>query len=326
MHALDTAWQSLEREFELACSDATRTARQRITAELNQIFRRLRHYENEEQWIGALRDGVSSHATRFGIFTLKDGVLRMRAQQNLELGEDLEFAAAGASAFLAAIESRDSLVALQTAGEVGTALQAKEAGQRAHLFPMANGTRVVAVLFGVEDKRSDMGALELIAEMAATVLERQSNQTLHSQIGPALPKITEQDQDGAATSEKVRESSTFPAWADLDVKQRSLHGKARRFSRVAVAEMQLARPEASRAGREQSNIYMFLQNEIDKARESYRKQFMTIAFDGRLSSSRTGGDRRGGGRKQAGSRLSGSLGLASGTAGVSEAISFYWAY
>ncbi|HEX4170083.1 MAG TPA: hypothetical protein VHZ55_31845 [Bryobacteraceae bacterium] len=275
MHSLDTAWQSLERQFELACSDATRTARQRLIADLNQIFRRLRHYENEEQWMGALRDGVCQHAARFGIFTLKDGVLRLRAQQNLDVREDLEFATAGASAFVAAIESRDPLVALQTAGEVGPALQSKDAGQRAQLFPLTNGTRVVAVLFAVEDKDSDMGALELIAEMAATVLERQSNQALHSQIGPASPKLTKQDEDGTVASEKVRERASFPAWAELDARQRSLHGKARRFSRVAVAEMQLARPEAARAGREQSNIYMFLQNEIDKARESYRKQFMT---------------------------------------------------
>ena len=54
-----------------------------------------------------------------------------------------------------------------------------------------------------------------------------------------------------------------------------MHARAQRFSRVAVAEMQLNRPEACRAGREQNDLYMFLRSEIDKARESYCKQFMT---------------------------------------------------
>jgi hypothetical protein len=40
--------------------------------------------------------------------------------------------------------------------------------------------------------------------------------------------------------------------------------------------MQLAKPQGCRAGREQSNLYLFLKPEIDKARETYRKQFMTI--------------------------------------------------
>jgi hypothetical protein len=68
----------------------------------------------------------------------------------------------------------------------------------------------------------------------------------------------------------------LPAWADLDEQQRTLHIRAQRFSRVTIAEMQLFRPEACRAGREQSNLYIFLKGELDKAREIYRKQFMTI--------------------------------------------------
>jgi hypothetical protein len=71
-------------------------------------------------------------------------------------------------------------------------------------------------------------------------------------------------------------SSALPAWADLDERQRALHIRAQRFSRVIVAEMQLFRPEACRAGREQANLYIFLKSELDKARETYRKQFMTI--------------------------------------------------
>ena len=70
----------------------------------------------------------------------------------------------------------------------------------------------------------------------------------------------------------------LPSWADLSQPQRDLHIRAQRFSRVAVAEMQAAKPEACRAGREQGNLYVFLKNEIDKARINYRRQFMTIPY------------------------------------------------
>ena len=70
---------------------------------------------------------------------------------------------------------------------------------------------------------------------------------------------------------------TLPAWADLDEHQRQLHMRAQRFARVTVAEMQLAKPGECRAGRAKADFYLFLNKEIDKAREIYRKQFMTIS-------------------------------------------------
>jgi hypothetical protein len=52
--------------------------------------------------------------------------------------------------------------------------------------------------------------------------------------------------------------------------------RAQRFSRVKVAEMELSRPEACRAGREKGNLYLFLKNEIEAARNAFREQFMLI--------------------------------------------------
>ncbi len=129
MHVLDTAWQTLEREFDIACAAAARAAREQITANLNQIFRRLRHYENEEQWIAALRDGVAQHAHAFGIFTVKDGIARLRAAQNLQLDDGYTLPVADASAFSAAVESRDPVVALRAAGEVGRGVAVAECGR-----------------------------------------------------------------------------------------------------------------------------------------------------------------------------------------------------
>jgi hypothetical protein len=273
MHALETAWEALKRDFDSACLDAGDGARLRLSADLNQIFRRLRHYENEDQWIGAVRDGVSKFAGEFGIFTQKGDMYVLRAQQDLDVADGLEIPTDSARAFKAALDSRDPVVALRSGGEVGVPLSKEPASSRAHLFPISNSSRGVALIFVAENGSLDVNALELIAVMASAVLERQSNQALHSQISPAAVRpAIEDNKNGHAKS--IR--SGVPAWNTLSEGDRLLHVRAQRFSRVAVARMELDRPECCRAGREQNNLYMFLQPEIDKARENYRQQFMTI--------------------------------------------------
>lgn len=272
MHALDSAWDALKRDFDTAYSNAARTARQQVAADLNQIFRRLRQYENEEQWIAALLDGASSFAAQLAIFTYSAGDLRLRAQLNLNLPDQEQFPVSSAHAFAAVMESSDPLIALRAASEVGPLLSSIDSSARAHLFPIANAGRTVAILFAVENESLDLNGLELIAGMASAVIERRSNLSLHSQIAPA-PQLPPTHESGPP--QKPQPVRALPPWINLSESQRELHRKAQRFSRVSVAEMQLARPEACRAGREHNNLYMFLQKEIDKARENYRKQFLT---------------------------------------------------
>ena len=275
MHALDQAWETIRREFDASCAQTARAARYQLTNELNQLLRRFRHYRNESEWISALLDGASRFAQQVAIFSLQNEVFRLRAQSKLDLPQNLEFPLSSAAAFASAVATRDPVVALRTASEVTQELAGTDANERAHLIPVMNGARAVAILFAADQEYMDLNALELIAGLASAVLERQSNAVLHARIAP-LPAKTE-----SATA--VRTEAAAPAakpalatWADLGEEQRALHIRAQRFSRVAVAEMQLAKPEACRAGREQNNLYLFLQTEIDKARESYRKQFLTI--------------------------------------------------
>ncbi len=268
MHALDSAWEVLQRDFDSACLQAGAAACLHLTADLNQIFRRLRHYESEDQWIGAVRDGVSKFAAEFGIFTQKEDVSRLRAEIGLGVPEGLEIRASSAHAFAAALESRDPVLALRSSGEVGAALSIEQPSSRAHLFPIANAGRAVALIFVADKDALDINALELIAVMASAVLERRSNQAIHAQIAPAPVH--------AMPEPGVKSKPLLPSWSNLSGDQQRLHAKAQRFSRVAVAGMELGRPEACRAGREQNDLYMFLQADIDKARENYQKQFMTI--------------------------------------------------
>lgn len=274
MHSLDRAWDELKREFDLASSNEARAARHQVTNELNQVLRRLRQYENEGEWFSALLDGASCFAPSVAVFELKNGSLLLRRQNNLELQADLMFPASSAAGFADAIETKDPVVALRSASQVGESLSASGTNERVHLLPVINGGRVVAVLFVSGGELVDVNGLELVTGLASIVLERQNNRAIHSQIEPLRePMKAEQTEPKATGGGPAR---TMPAWSALDKQGQNLHIRAQRFSRVKVAEMQMSRPEACQAGREKGNLYLFLKGEIETARDQFRQQFMII--------------------------------------------------
>lgn len=266
MHALDPVWATIKDQFTAARFESAQAARAEVTNELNQCFRRLRQYQTEGEWISAILDTAASFVDPVALFTYEAGTLRLRGQRNLNLSETLTFSAADAAAFQNVISSKDTLVALRTPAEVGAGLSSPDLEERAHIVPILNGPRIVACLFAVGQGDLDLNALELIAGLASTVLERQSNASLHTQIAGQF----------VAAAHEPPASTPLRSWANLNEDHRLLHVRAQRFARVMVAEMQLSRPDACHAGRQQGNLYVFLRQEIDKARATYRTQFMSI--------------------------------------------------
>jgi len=267
-HPLASAFDHLRRDFETGCIAAASRSRKDLFQTLNQLFRRFRNYQTESDWVQTTLDAASAFAGQVAVFSLDDATVRLRGQMPAAtLAPGLSFPLASAAAFATAVSLKDPVTALCTAGEVSPALSQTDV-QRAHIFPILNGARVSAVLF-VSDDAADMNALELICGIASSVLERTSNVALHSQIGMAPPPAPK------APEAKLAEAK-LPAWGELPAEQRQLHIRAQRYARVTLAEIQLARPEACRAGRAQGDLYLFLKREIDKARENYRKQFMTV--------------------------------------------------
>jgi hypothetical protein len=269
------SWENIRSALEGACVETASAARAQLTHELNQLLRRFRQYQAESDWASLLLDATSRFVEQAAVFVLKDGVLELLGQTNLLLADDLAFPVRSAAAFASAADSKDPVIALRTSGEVGEALSGSEPGARAHILPIVNGDRTVALLFAVYTGPVDSDALELITGIASIVLERRSNTSLHSQIAVA-PAPLEKNGSFANVHAWPSAMSGLPSWADLAEDDRALHIRAQRFSRVSVAQMQLTRPEACRAGREQSNLYLFLKNEIDRARETFRTRFLTI--------------------------------------------------
>jgi hypothetical protein len=273
MDALESERTDNKAQFDAACLHSAKDARVELLSEFNSLARRFRQYETEGEWARLVLEGARAFAHQLGLFVLENGVLHLRGQVNLELPDMLAFPIEGAAAFQSVCATKDPVTALRHPAEVTEALSVAAKMERAHLLPIMNGARVAAILFAGGSKDQDLNGLEFIAGLASSVLERPSNVTRHAQIA-VLPQ--------SAAPSLLIEKKLFsdpagpPNLSTFGEKECLLHIRARRFSRVAVAELQLAKPDACRAAREQGSLYVFLAKEIDRSREIFRRQFMTI--------------------------------------------------
>ena len=175
------------------------------------------------------------------------------------------FSTDSAPAIVAAIDSRDPVVALATEAEISPVL-ASAFGRRtrtakAYLFPVVARHSVVAMLIasGVASSASDgltarSAPIELLCEAAgmrleaagypAAILARQPTAADLVQLAPGAPVVR-----------------TVPrAWNDLTAEDQKLHLQAQRMARVRVAEMRLYHESELRSGTSASDIYGALQN------------------------------------------------------------------
>lgn len=203
MHSLDPLWKTIRLRFETARSESAQAARSQIMDELNHLLRRLRQYQTEREWISAVLGGASQFVHQVALFTVQNGTLYLRGQQNLNLVEDLSFPAASAAAFECVISSKDTVVALRTPAEVGESLSSPGREECAHIVPILNGSRVVALFFAGNQDYLDLNAIELIAGLASIVLERQSNGSLHTQIATQSTLATARPDAAAGDEQKV---------------------------------------------------------------------------------------------------------------------------
>ncbi len=260
-------WDDLRTELSAASRLAAQSARVQIAHELNQLFRRFRQYEEEADWVHLVMEGAANYARQAALFALQGETLHVRGSLNLSLAEGLTFDAKTAAAFKAVVRSKEAVTALRTSGEVGAVLTSP--GKLAYLFPIMNGSRVAAILFAGADE-SEADQLELVSNMAGSALERPTNAGINAQIAPAAitQSVTQPVTQPRAPQRRL------PSYTDLPADQRALHLEAVRFARVTVAEMQLSKPAACHAAREQGDLYVVLAKEIDKARETFRQRFM----------------------------------------------------
>ncbi|MBZ5607952.1 MAG: hypothetical protein LAP38_06840 [Acidobacteriia bacterium] len=250
---LDLAQQHFERLEQVLAKRESKDI-----ANLNRAARRLRAFENREQWSNLLVDAAQGFAGRAALFTLQGSSLHLEAARNTGRGSIGDVALDSAPAFRSAVETRDAVVALRTRGEMSPPIAeflGEAADDRFYLFPIATRERVAAVLYADDAGQGSVqpDALELLASLAGAVLESRASEPVNGLVKIAHNGHPKDAQD--------------------------LHRKAQRFARLQVAEIRLYKSENVLAGRTGRDLYTSLKSEIDGAREVFRRDFLSTSGD-----------------------------------------------
>ena len=242
-------------------------ARQELGEKLNRFARRLRNAATHQEWADAVLDAALAFGDRTALFGVFDGGLKLESARGMNQGafNGRVVPLVEAPAFASAIETLDPVIAMRMPGELSAAVAALSPSEEArpvHLFPLIIRGKAAAVLY-VESAGSmpEVGALELIASVAASALEVRTA----AQRPPALQGISAAAHSSDATGPRD--------WASLSKADQELHLKAQRFARVQVAAMRLYKAKEVKTGRESGDLYNVLRQDIDTGREEFRAQF-----------------------------------------------------
>ncbi len=252
-------------QTESLIADARARSLRDVTGKLNQAVRRLRAFENEDEWSRAVVDATAGFSERAALFVVNGSSLRLLAVRGISSEAKIDNTPLeSAPAFAGVVESRDPMVALRTRGELSEPIAevfGETPEQRFYLFPIASRDRVAAVLYA--DTAVEPNAMELIASFASAVLEGQSGAPERSK----LVSIATGGQPAASISQ----------WVSLGKDEQELHLRAQRFARVQVAEMRLYHSQAVKDGRARHDLYGALKEQIDRTREAFRRDFLSAA-------------------------------------------------
>ncbi len=219
-------------QVEAGLGPAVAGARREAAEQLNNFARRLRAAESRDEVRRALADAAGEYGSR--------AVL-------IEPGEVL------GPAVVNALESKDTVVAAGTVGELSTNLVEQLGAQPeslVYLIPLVAHDKALGVLAVVASGEPvNVSALELLGTLAAPHLELPPEPVV---IEPPPPK---------------------PGWSDLSRPEQETHLRAQRFARTRVAELVLNHIGRVRDARNSHNLYREFQAEIDGARNDFRREF-----------------------------------------------------
>jgi hypothetical protein len=216
---------------------------------LNRLARRLRASRNGD-WIQAVTEAASAFAGRAAVFTVGTDSVQLDPSHNETSLEAVPLGSA--PAFRSAVDTKDTVVAMRTHGEMSAPIAeyfGESAADTFQLFPVVSGERVAALIYADGPRDGiQVDALELLATVAGAMIDRRAPKPLNGLVNIA---------------------------GSLGAGERDVDLKARRFARVLVAEMLLYQDERVKSGRASSDLYTSLKPEIDEAREAYQAAFLT---------------------------------------------------
>lgn len=256
---LESRLSQLSSEVERLFDEARGHARRELADQLNQSVRRLRQAGSLDDLAATLLDAAMAFADGAAIFRITGTTAKGEKIRGVAAGAELTFCSleipfSAAPALAGAVESRDPVIAVTTAGEVSAemiAVASHPADGRAYLFPLVVKDGVPAVLYCWGTVQN--AACEMLAQAAGSVWD--------SLIAPEAPQLV-----------KI-EPAPASAWDALSPEDQAMHLRAQRFARVQVAEMRLRDRAAVEAGRIERNLYGRLHSRIDAARVTFRQSY-----------------------------------------------------
>jgi ElaB/YqjD/DUF883 family membrane-anchored ribosome-binding protein len=273
-------------ELEARLQQANRSAqksRRELIQKLNQIARRLRSFEDERQWCNTLVDATRGFCGRAALFLVRDRNLHLETTRNFD-DADLpdRVPLDDAPAFATAVETRDTLVAMPSSGELskpiaaylGESLDPDDA--KVYLFPVAAGKDVPAVLFA-DSGEVDVDAIELLVAMAEAAYTTRPAAVVPVVAPPADGLVNISVPAPGLSQAASAQKHEILSWFTLSREDRELHLRAQRFARVQVAEIRLYQSEKVQNGRTAHDLYTSVKKEIDSAREAFRSEFLNAS-------------------------------------------------
>ena len=262
---------ALESRVNEAAAEARAIAERELAWKLNQAVRRLRACENGD-WSTELAQATQGFCDRAAVFTIDRGALHLEAARGGTSMQVEDTPLESAPAFSSAIQSKDTVVAMRTKGELSPIIAAwagEAESWRSYIFPVASRERVLGLLYADAGPRAvESSALEMLALAAGAFAgEHAAASQAAAQKEAELVKIA------AAPAQK----GTAVAFTSLTREQQDLHQRAQRFARVTVAEIRLYKSENVKKGRTERNLYASLKAEIDSARETYTNDFLSAS-------------------------------------------------
>ncbi len=260
--------ERLRQAFDESLQKAVRRIHAQVSAELigrlNQSVRWLRSSKNGDLFGEALLNATDGFCSGAALFRLNRGMLHLEATRNISVdGQFDDVPIESAPAFSAAVETRDTIVALGTEREMSRAISAhlgEAPNDKFHLFPILSGGEVSALLY-TAGAAPHVESLELLAAVAGAVLEGQS---------PASSSRL----DDLIHIAPARIQAEGNSWSRLSEEDREVHRKAQRFARVQIARLRLYKSTDVKKGRSEGNLYISLKEELEAARGVFRREFI----------------------------------------------------
>jgi hypothetical protein len=258
---------TLQARVNEAAAESRATAERDLAKKLNQSMRCLRGSENGG-WKTELVQATQGFCDRAAVFTLQDGSLHLEASRGAVPAKPVDDVPLDAApAFASAVESKDTVIAMRTKGELSPRIAAwtgEADSWRSYIFPVSAHGNVLGLLYADADQRPvESSALELLAMAAGAFAAEHA---------PVVQKPVELVSIAPSGQKPVT-----VAWTSLTREQQDLHQRAQRFARVQVAEIRLYKSENVKKGRTGRSLYASLKTEIDAARETYRNDYLAAS-------------------------------------------------